>query len=161
MRRILLAAVTSAAIVLAPASAQATPPVREPLPLDDFVLTDHCGFDIDVEVVQNNEILTTFFDASGNVVRQSVTGALRVRLTNLEDPAQTLLLNISGPGEFRDLPDGTTQQTGSGVWLQVFITDRPGALLLTRGPFTALITDQGFFLVELPNNVQDVCALLS
>ena len=156
-----MAAVTAAAIVLVPASAQATPPTRERLPIEDFILTDHCGFDIAVEVVVNNEILTTFYDTNGDVVRQRVTGALKVRLTNQEDPEHSELFNISGPGTFRELPDGSTEQTGSGTWLHFGITDQPGALLLMHGPFTANISDEGFFLTELPNNVQDACALLS
>ena len=161
VRRIAIAAVTSAVILLVPASAQATPPTREAVPIEDFVLTDHCGFDINVEVVKNNEILTTYYDADGIVVRQRVTGALKVRLTNLEDPEHSLLFNISGPGAFRELSDGSTEQTGSGTWLHFGITDQPGALLLMHGPFTANISDDGFFLTEVPNNVQDACALLS
>ena len=161
MQRIVTAAAISAAILLVPAAAQATPPTREPLVIEDFVLTDHCGFDIDVEVVKNNEIQTTFYDAEGNVVRQRVTGALKVRLTNLEEPEHSVLFNISGPGTFRELPDGSTEQTGSGTWLHFGITDQPGALLLMHGPFTANISDDGFFLTEVPNNVQDACALLS
>jgi hypothetical protein len=156
-----MVAATVAAILLVPASAQATPPTREPVPIEDFILTDHCGFDIAVEVVVNNEILTTYFDANGDVVRQRVTGALKVRLTNQEDPEHSELFNISGPGAFRELPDGSTEQTGSGTWLHFGITDQPGALLLMHGPFTANISDAGFFLTELPNNVQDACALLS
>ena len=161
VRRLATAVLTSAAILLVPASAQATPPTREPLPADDFVLTDHCGFDIFVEFVQNNEVLTTYYDKDGEVVRQSVTGALKVRLTNQDAPEHSVLFNISGPGWFRELPDGSTEQTGAGPWLHLFITDRPGELLLMHGPFTANSSDEGFFLTELPNNVQDACALLS
>jgi hypothetical protein len=156
-----MAAATVAAILLVPASAQATPPTREPLPIEDFILTDHCGFDIAVEVVVNNEILTTYYDANGDIVRQRVTGSLKVRLTNQEDPEHSELFNISGPGAFRELPDGSTEQTGSGTWMHFGITDQPGALLLMHGPFTANISDEGFFLTEVPNNVQDACALLS
>ena len=109
-----MAAVSSAVFLLAPVAAQATPPTREPLPAGDFVLTGHCGFNIDVAFVQNNEILTTFFDSEGNVVRQRITGVLKARLTNLSDPDHSVLFNISGPGALRSLPDGTIEQTGSG-----------------------------------------------
>jgi len=155
-----MVAAVAAMITLIPTSAQATPPAREPLPIEDFVLTDHCTFDISVEVVQNNEILTTYYDRNGEVVRQRVTGALKVRLTNEEEPENSVLFNISGPGRFRVLADGSTEQTGSGTWLHFGITDRPGELLLMHGPFTTNISDEGFFLTELPNNVQDACALL-
>jgi hypothetical protein len=160
MRR-LVVVVATAAMILTPAAAHGIPPTREPLPAEDFVLTDHCTFDIFVDFVQNNEVLTTYYDADGNVVRQSVTGALKVQLTNQEAPEHSVLFNISGPGQYRFLPDGSTELRGSGTWLHVFVTNRPGELLLTHGRFTAIISDEGFFLTELPNNVQDACALLS
>lgn len=161
MRRSVIGVAVVAALSLFPTPAQATPPVREPLGGDDFVLTDHCTFDIGVEFVQNNEVLTTFFDTNGDVVRESVTGVLKVRLTNQEAPEHSVLFNISGPGRYRQLSDGSTELTGSGTWLHFGITDRPGELLLMHGPFTANISDDGFFLTRLPNNVQDACALLS
>ena len=161
MRRPVVGVAIAAVLILIPAAAQATPPTREPLGGDDFVLTDHCTFDIAVEFVQNKEILTTYYDANGDVVRQSVTDALKVRLTNESDPEHSVLFNISGPGRYRTLPDGSTQLTGTGTWLHFGITDRPGALLLMHDPFTANISDAGFFLTRIPNNVQDACALLS
>ncbi len=161
MRRSVIGVAVLAALSLLPASAQATPPTREPLGGDDFILTDHCTFDIAVEFVQNNEVVTTFYDRNGDFVRQSVTGALKVRLTNQEAPEHSVLFNISGPGRYRLLPDGSTELTGTGTWLHFGITDRPGELLLMHGPFTANISDDGFFLTRLPNNVQDACALLS
>jgi hypothetical protein len=73
-RTAIVGAVVAAALSMVPASARATPPTREPLGDEDFVLTDHCTFDIAVEFVQNREVLTTYYDASGEFVRQSVTG---------------------------------------------------------------------------------------
>ena len=157
----ILTTVAALAVFVMPAAAYATSPTREPLPVEDFVLTDHCTFDIFVEFVQNNEVLTTYYDKDGEVVRQSVTGSLQVRLTNQEAPEHSVLFNISGPGQYRFLPDGSTELRGSGTWLHLFITDRPGELLLIHGSFTAIISDEGFFLTELPNNVQDACLLLS
>ena len=145
-----------------PASAQATPPTREPVLIEDFILTDHCGFDIDVDVVKNNEIQTTYYDADGNVVRQRVTGSLKVQA---HQPGEFRALPCSSTSpdrvKLRELPDGSTEQTGSGTWIHFGITDQPGALLLMHGRFTANISDEGFFLTETPNNTQDVCALLS
>jgi hypothetical protein len=161
MRRTVVGVAVVAALALMPAAARATPPIREPLGGDDFVLTDHCTFDIGVEFVQNKEIATTFFDKDGDFVRQLVTGVLKVRLTNQEDPEHSVLFNISGPGRYRLLSDGSLELSGTGTWLHFGITDRPGELLLMHGPFTANISDDGFFLTRLPNNVQDACAMLS
>lgn len=161
MRRTVVGVAVVAALALMPAAARATPPIREPLGGDDFVLTDHCTFDIGVELVQNKEIATTFFDKDGNFVRQLVTGVLKVRLTNQEDPQHSVLFNISGPGRYRLLPDGSLELRGTGTWLNFGIANRPGELLLSHGPFTSVIGDDGVFLTRLPNNVQDACAMLS
>ncbi len=64
VRRLATAVLTSAAILLVPASAQATPPTREPLPrsypYELLRLTEPLrALDIFVEFVQNNEVLTT------------------------------------------------------------------------------------------------------
>jgi hypothetical protein len=147
-------------LVLIPTAAHAAAPTREPLPAEGFVLTDHCTFDIQIDIVQNKEIATTFYDSNGDVTRQLVTGALKVRLTNLSEPSNSVVLSISGPGTYVDLADGTTRLTGTGSWLQFGITNMPGELLLMNGPFTALLTDEGFFLTDLPNNVEDGCQLL-
>jgi hypothetical protein len=162
MRRMaIVGAVVAAALSMIPASARATPPTREPLGGEDFVLTDHCTFDIAVEFVQNREVLTTYYDANGEFVRQSVTGVLKVRLTNLEHPEHSVLFNISGPSQFRLLADGTGELIATGASIQLFITNRPGELLLVHGRFIAHVTDDGFFVTELSHNVQDTCALLS
>jgi hypothetical protein len=151
----------AAVCVLMPATAQAIPPDREPLGGGDFILTDHCTFDIAVEFVQNREILTTFYDADGTIVRQSVTGTLKVRLTNLKDDTHSRYFNISGPSETRFLPDGSSRLVATGTSIQLFITNMPGQLILVHGRFEGTINDEGFFATSLPPNVQDVCALLS
>jgi hypothetical protein len=159
MRRLVMAA--ALAIILMPTAAHATPPTREPLPVDDFVLTDHCTFDIMVEFVQNNEVLTTYYDKDGEIVRQLVTGALKVQLTNEEVPENSLLFNISGPGEYTPQQDGSTLLVGKGTWINFGIVNLPGQVLLSHGHFEAVITPEGdFIMTEIPNNSVDVCGLI-
>jgi hypothetical protein len=162
MRRTIIVGVAiAAALILIPASAQARPPTRELQGYEDFVLTDHCTFDINVEFLENREVVTTHYDSSGEMVRQSVTGTLKVRLTNLEDPQHSMLFNISGPSQFRLLPDGTSELTATGASIQLYITNRPGELLLVHGRFIAHVTDEEFNVTEISHNVRDTCALLS
>ena len=156
----ILATMAALVIFVMPEAAYATPPTREPLPLEDFVLSDHCTFDIQVDVAQNKEILTTYYDGDGDIVRQSVTGALKVRLTNMRN-GHSMFFNISGPSQTRFLPDGSLHLTATGASIQLYITNLPGELLFVHGPFSATINDEGFFVTQLPHNVQDVCALLS
>ena len=162
MRRTIIVGVAIAAsLVLVPTSAQAMPPTREPLVYEDFVLADHCSFNNGVEFLQNLEVVTTYYDASGDVVRTSITGTLKVRLTNLDDPQHSMLFNISGPSQVRILPDGTSELIATGASIQLYITNRPGELLLVHGRFIAHVTDEEFNVTEISRNVRDTCALLS
>ena len=162
MRRLFLALVVMAVPLLLVANpAYATPPTREPVVLEDFTLTGHCSFNIVVQFVQNNEVATTFYDRDGNVVRQLVTGALKVRLTNEEAPENSLLFNISGPGEFTPQQDGSTLLVGEGTWINFGIFNLPGQVLLSHGHFEAVITQEGdFIMTQIPNNAIDVCGLI-
>jgi hypothetical protein len=150
------------AFVLLPSGwAFARPPVREPLPTpDDFVVSD-CGFDVLIHVTANKEKAITFFDQDGDVVRQEVTGVLKVRLTHVGTET-SVDLNISGPGSFTFPPDGSIHLVGQGNWLNFGIANRPGIILFSSGRFEATTTPTGDFLITRPaKNETDVCGMLS
>jgi hypothetical protein len=161
MRRLILVLVLAGLPVTIASPASAAIPTREPLVLEDFTLTGHCSFNILVHVVQNNEVVTTYSDQDGNVVRQLVTGVLKVQLTNEEVPENSLLFNISGPGEFTPQQDGSTLVVGDGTWINFGIVNLPGQVLLSSGHFEAVTTPEGdFIMTEIPNNSVDVCGLI-
>lgn len=147
-----------------PGIAHALPPVRSDTPLTTFVLEDVCPFDILVEPLANRNRgkQTTFFDRDGNQRLSLVTGSLAVRLTNLDSPNRSLVLNIPGPGVYLDNGQSAIFR---GPWL-IFLPrgSVPGspALLFING--RTLMT---FFESGLPSSiswvgmVQDVCAALS
>jgi hypothetical protein len=84
------AAAMLASAMLAPTAFAAKPtrvPFTPPIPAVD---TD-CGYPIGIEVLTSNEVLTTFSDG-----RMVGTGALKIRVTNLDRPENTMVLNISG-----------------------------------------------------------------
>jgi hypothetical protein len=90
---ITLAALTLVGACMVPA-ALADRPIREPVPASDATFpAEICGFEIQLEVLTNNEYILIFSDG-----RAAVTGALRVRLTNLDDPGHSVVLNVPGPG---------------------------------------------------------------
>ena len=67
----------------------------------DFTLEGVCSFDVLQEVTTNKEFIKTFADG-----RQLITGAFRVRVTNLDTDA-SLDLNIPGPGRVTENSDGS------------------------------------------------------
>lgn len=162
MRRISIILATLATVAVLPISpAHAVPPLHEPIASEPITITDHCDFDVFVDPVVDRGRVTTFFDQEGNIVRQHISGALIVEVTNLETE-ETVRLNVSGPGTFIPQEDGSLLIIGTGSWLLAFIDNRPGELLLTHGHFEAVVTPDGeFLLTEPPGSATDVCALLS
>jgi hypothetical protein len=162
MRRVLIVLITLATFVLVTAGpAAAVPPTHEPVPTpDDFIISD-CGFDILLHALVNEEILTTFFDQEGNVVRQHISGTLKIRLTNVET-GETQDLNISGPGTYTFPPDGSVLLVGTGEWLWAGLSNRPGELLFTKGRFELTFTPEGEAILTDPApNETDMCDVLS
>lgn len=146
-----LAAILTSAL-FAPA-ALADKPIREPLPAPpSLTVSGSCSFDVEIEFLVNKEFATTF--TSG---KQIITGRLVVRVTNLEDPSKSRVLQISGPG-IEDLSDPSTfNLTGSSL---VFF---PGVLRLTRGPVTLTFDANGNVtsFTQTSASSIDICAVLA
>ncbi|HEX6262437.1 MAG TPA: hypothetical protein VF097_06275 [Actinomycetota bacterium] len=163
MRRV-LALTLFLGILVASAPASAEKPVREFLPAEDEVISDVCDFDLGVVVLENNELLTTFFDQEGNVTKQLVTGSLVVELRN-EETGVSLVANIPGPGVIT-FPGDSELVTALGPWLWLFFPGdlgpgEPGMALLTHGRFVVEFAPDGVTIVERRGRQVDVCALLS
>lgn len=122
--------------------------------LDDFVLEDSCAFPVLVEVIANNEHVTFFPDG-----RLHISGKLFVRLTNLDDPANVVGINASGPGFITP-----TSERGAGRGL-VFL--RPGefggpGFILTSGRVDFVRAENGFLSdFTLRGRTVDICAVLA
>ena len=148
-----LAALMLVGACMVPA-ALADRPIREPVPATDATFpAEVCGFEIQLEVLTNNEYILIFSDG-----RATVTGALKVRLTNLEDPAQSIVLNIPGPGFF----DESGALTATGPWFWIFFPGdlgegSPGVAFLTFG--RVRLDETGFHL--LAGQQIDLCAVLA
>jgi hypothetical protein len=144
----------------------AVAPIREPLPAGSFTISGVCDFDVSIEVLTNNEYFTTFTDQSGNVTMQLITGALKLRLTNVST-GESIDLNVPGPG--RILPHGDNSSTwmAQGPWLWFLLPgDLPGfepRLFYISGRVVAEF-DAGGNLVQLTvvgGHLVDLCAELS
>jgi hypothetical protein len=133
--------------------AVASGPVIEPLPAEDFTIpADICGFEVAVDILANKTKAIMFGDG-----RTMITGALKVRLTNLDDPTKSIVLNIPGPGKFDE-----SGLTATGPWLFFFLPDElgegsPAILAYTTGQVR--IDDAGFH--QLGGTRTDLCPLLA
>jgi hypothetical protein len=101
-----------AVVVLAAADATARPP-REPVIVEPLTLpANRCGFEVQVDVVSNNEFQTvTTLDDGTTITR--ITGRLVLSFTNLTT-GFTIVRNLSGPGTQTVHPDGTGTFVGEG-----------------------------------------------
>src|SRR5262245_30427620 len=148
----LFAAFVVVAAIMVPAAA-ASKPVIQPLPAEDFTIpADICGFEVEHHFLVNKEKAIIFGDG-----RTMITGALKVRLTNLDDPTRSIVLNIPGPGTF-----ATNGLTATGPWLFFFLPGElgqgsPAILAYTTG--RVRIDDAGFH--QLGGTRTDLCPLLA
>jgi len=119
MRRAVLVAAAVFAVALIPGgTALAYPPDRVPTANQpvDLAAGDVCAFNVHVEPVVDHEVSTSHYDAAGNLRWIGVTGLLVVEATNT-DTGASVRVNISGPGKFSFLADGSLILHATGNWL--------------------------------------------
>jgi hypothetical protein len=159
LRKLLFLLLPVALLALSTTTASATGKPQRlygPLP-QPLVNSGSCAFDIDVKVVRNNEYVTSFYDANGNLARQLVNGALVVTLTNLQN-GRAITVNISGPGYLTFNADGSILERLEGNSAVFF----PGSFWLTSGRVDEKILPDGTaVLLRSSGNRQDVCAMLA
>jgi hypothetical protein len=147
-----LAALVLFAAIVVPA-ASASKPVIERLPAEDFTIpADICGFEVSVDILANRTKSIMFGDG-----RSMITGTLKARLTNVEDPTSSIVLNIPGPGRFNE-----SGLIATGPWLFFFLPDElaegsPAILAYTTG--RVRINDTGFH--QLGGTRTDLCPVLA
>jgi hypothetical protein len=154
MRKIVssLAALLILGVIAVPVAAASGPPVIEPQPAEDFTIpADICGFEVAVDILANGTKAIIFGDG-----RTMITGTLKVRLTNLDDPTRSIVLNIPGPGIFDE-----SGLTATGPWLFFFLPGElgegsPAILAYTTG--RVRIDEAG--LHQLGGTRTDLCPLL-
>ena len=129
-RRLVIVAVMALTLLAFASNALASGPERVadgPPP----VFTDAtCGFPLNVQVVANRELATTWIGASGAPVRTIITGTLKVVMTNPAN-GMSATLNISGPAVIIYNADGTATQVSLGR--AVIVQADAGQLILSSG----------------------------
>lgn len=142
-------------------TASATRPFREFVPNADTVISGVCSFEVELHIIRNNEYALIFDD--GHVI---VTGLLIARLTNLSDPTNSTVLNISGPGTFTPTADDGFVLSAEGPWLFWFMADQlypgsPAIFVFSRGHSILSFDGSGTGTFSPARNSIDMCAALS
>ena len=149
------------ALAVAPA-ATANKPTREIIPgQDDVRLTDQCAFPVLIHT-EGREIVTTFTDKAGNVVKQiGVFPGNKQTLTNL-DTGKSIIVVATGPFHGRREPDGsaTVRVTGHGIFPGHPITEEPGIWYLSGRIFATLDAQENLTSIDSTGKLVDLCARL-
>ena len=152
MRRllVLLALIAVAAPLASPASA--AKPTREPLPIDNLVISDVCSFTVTRTVLVNKSFLTTYSNGDARI-----TGIFKQRLTNLST-GEFVDLTSPGPVLLDFHADGSLTEIDYGPQFE----RPPGQLLLTTGRVRWEFDENGDFVsyTQLSGSTRDVCKVL-
>jgi len=122
-----------------------------------------CDFDVQLEVVEDNEYITTYFDKAGNPTRANISGRLVVRLTNVET-GTSVVRNISGPGTL--FFGETLVLKATGPWLFAFAPGMlgegsPPMLIINKGQFWLDFGGEHQTILRQTGTQEDLCATLA
>ena len=166
MRKLLAAATCAFALIVMATPVTAAQVTRTPLPSSGTVgLTNLCGFDVRLDLV-NNETQTSFFDNSGKLVKQVISGSSFGTFTNLSS-GKTINVNFSGPAQFTFNPDGSITISADGP--QGFVVPLLGLGVVPLTQFSvgsgnivySISPKTGITLVSMLGSFQDVCPMLA
>lgn len=123
-----------------------------------------CGFEVHATFPTDREFETDVYDASGTLVRSTVTGALFINLTRV-DTGQSIERNLSGKGVYDYHRDGSFTLTSDGHLLYGLhpgdSPDVPG-LYVTSGRTIIDFTAAGHRTVrQAAGQSENVCMTLS
>jgi hypothetical protein len=163
MRRgLLVLSTVLLALAVAPV-ATANKPTREVNPVqDDMVIVGQCAFPV-LAHIDGGEIVTTFTDKTGNLVKQIVVfPANTVTLTNL-DSGKSITRVATGSFQGRAHTDGSVsfKITGHGAFAGNPITGEPGVWYLSGRLFANFDADENLTSTGSTGNLVDLCPRLA
>jgi len=146
-------------------AATATRSKREFLPEQGFSYPpgEVCSFPVTVDIFRNDQYVTHHYDDEGNLVSDSITGALIVRITNTAT-GTSVERNLAGQGVVTYNSDGSLTFSGNGHFLAGFhTTDSPAnQLLVFSGNTVVDISSTGRkTLVSSDGIAEDLCMTLA
>lgn len=161
-KRFLVAVSAAVALGLAPV-ASANKPVREIVPAPgDVTITNQCAFPV-LGHIEGREIDTTFFDKTGNPVKQiGVFPGQTLTLTNL-DTGKSITVSDAGSFHLTATPDGSLEIsiTGHGP-IPNDVTGEPGIWYLNGGHIVVTLDAEGNpTSIEVRGNLVNLCSQLA
>jgi hypothetical protein len=182
MRKLIIGAVTAAALLGAPAAAGAATaappkwtPVTDPLGAGHrdgsitLPATTYCAFDVKVAVVANGELQNVTTLPDGTTITK-IMGPLVLRFTNDTAPRKAIVKDVSGSTTTTVSPNGNITEQGDGAnWWGIgpvgrMNTGEPG-LVFTYGPVTVTVAleagEETVQTFSLHGAKENGCALLS
>jgi hypothetical protein len=162
MKRLLFTIASALVVLLLPSFASADKPTRTVFPPTEDFVTDVCGFDVFVDVTQDQFAIIEFFDKEGNFIRDVESGAIKWTLTNVTTD-ESIFVNLSGPGFLTLSPDGSETFVGTGPWIffEDLETGDPELLLVTGKFEVAFDTEGNVEFSRVGRDVVDLCATLA
>jgi hypothetical protein len=170
---VLIGAVASALLVVAPAASAASPPwpapgggtISGPIPQTyspiDYPAGFTCPFPLHIEFPVSDVVGYTYTDASRRVVAEYFTGPLIARVTRT-DTGQTVSANLSGDGLQTFASDGSSVLYGFGPFGSgQHPGDTPGPEYAVLNGFSALRIDaNGHKTILFSTRVDNLCLKL-
>jgi hypothetical protein len=159
MKRLAVIAFALLLVVIWGSPAQADPPVREVIEVNDTFPSDVCGFPTE-EVVVGTIIRTTYSDADGTVTRihEAYPKNFRVAVTNL-DSGEVYETVVPGSLMITFHSDGSLTVVGTGLWdLESNPTTGEPGIFIVKGRWVVEVPPGTFSHV---GTFIDVCELLA
>ncbi len=161
MKRAISLVCAIGAVLVFSIPAEAAKPTRAFLLNSPFDLQGVCSFTVHFDFPVSNEFIKTYFDNSGVMTRQKITGNLVATSTN-NTTGTSLTSNISGPATFVFYLDGNLKSlVGDGAQIEITPDNR---LLLGSGHIVQSYADDASntLLGETrTGNFIDLCAALA
>jgi hypothetical protein len=124
-------------------------------------VVDSCGFPVQVDII-GKVVDISYTDALGNFYDFEAAPQDKETLTNLVT-GKTIVVNVSGPGEYTFGADGSFTLVGTGLWSWLGrdpATHAPG-LFLTQGRFILSISASGVRTFTSTGTTINLCTQLA
>jgi hypothetical protein len=160
-RKLVVVAIVGLFSALIVPAAFACQPTIQRIPFEDHFVSQSCGFPVQVDTT-GTVVDISYTDALGNFHDFHAGPQVKQTMTNLVT-GKTIVLNVSGPGEYTFGADGSFTLVGTGLWSWNGgdpATHAPG-MFLTEGRFVLSFSASGVRTFTSTGTKIDLCAQLA